>query len=78
MKRETPEQKELRHWKMKAHEHLDRLWKDGIFTRSEVYKMLETVFHREIHISQADIKMCKEIIRKLPIFKNKKIKHHIK
>lgn len=57
--------KELRRWRMKAHEHLDRLWKDKIFTRKQVYQMLKEIFHREIHVGESDIKTCQEIIRKL-------------
>ncbi len=57
--------KELRQWRIKTHEHLDRLWKDGIFSRKEVYAMLKTIFKKEIHIGESDIKTCKEIIKKL-------------
>lgn len=68
---------ELREWKAKAHKHLDRLWKEKIFTRSEVYEMLEIVFHKEVHIADADIKMCKEIIKKLTFLESKRKKKSI-
>lgn len=68
--------KELRRWRVEAHKHLDRLWKDKIFTRRKVYEMLKTVFSREIHVGESDIETCKEIIRKLqkPVQINMKTK----
>lgn len=59
--------KELRAWRIKAHRHIDRWWKNKIFTRKEVYNMLKIIFGREIHIGESDIKTCKDIIEKYPI-----------
>lgn len=61
----TMANKELRMWRIKAHEHLDRLWKDKIFKRKEVYHMLKVIFHKEVHIGESNIEMCKKIIKKL-------------
>jgi len=61
----TMANEELRRWRIETHKHLDRLWKDKIFTRRQVYRMLETVFGKEVHIGEADINMCKNILRKL-------------
>jgi tetrahydromethanopterin S-methyltransferase subunit G len=53
---------ELRKWREKAHAHIDPLWKNGDYTRAEVYNMLKNKLGREIHIGEADIETCKRII----------------
>lgn len=70
----TMADKELREWRRTAHLHLDRLWKDGIFTRKKVYQILKDVFHKEVHIGESNIEMCKEIIKKLQRPLNKKLR----
>ena len=52
----------LRYWRIKAHNAIDPLWKDGIMSRQEVYDMLKTQFGKTIHIGESDIEICKRII----------------
>lgn len=58
--------KELRGWRMKAHNMVDPLWKSGRFRRDVVYMRLSQVLGRPVHVGEADIVMCKEIIEKVP------------
>jgi hypothetical protein len=53
---------ETRKWRMKAHEHIDSVWKNGEKSRKKVYKQLAHQFGKEIHIGSADIEMCKKIL----------------
>lgn len=53
---------ELRAWRIKAHAVIDPLWKNGEMKCWEVYRMLNDIFGKEIHIGESDIKMCQEII----------------
>jgi hypothetical protein len=55
--------KELRQWRMAAHRCVDPLWKSGEMTRQSVYTWLKEKFGREIHMGEADIQTCKQIIR---------------
>lgn len=59
--------KELRQWRIKTHKHLDRLWKDKIFSRREVYHKLKVAFGREIHVGESDIETCRAIMKKLQV-----------
>ncbi len=61
----TMANKELRDWRIKAHNSFDSLWKTGFVTRNEAYKILENEFGKEIHIGESDIETCKRIIYKL-------------
>ncbi len=58
----TMANKELREWRIKAHEAIDPLWKNGKHKRSTVYGMLNNIFKKRVHIGEADIAMCKKII----------------
>lgn len=58
----TMANKELRTWRMKAHAHIDPIWKSGRLKRGQVYARLRKHFGREIHIGESDIETCKEII----------------
>lgn len=53
---------ELRRWRTKAHDTMDLIWKNGEMKRPEFYAMLERAFKRKIHIGQADIETCKQVI----------------
>lgn len=53
---------ELRKWRMKAHNRIDPIWKNGDLTRKEVYQFLKEHFGREIHIAGSDIETCKRIV----------------
>ena len=54
---------ELRGWRMKAHAHIDPLWKSGAMSRRQVYEILDAHFGREIHVGESDIAMCQEILK---------------
>ena len=56
--------KELRIWRMKAHSAIDPLWQDGPYYRKDIYRSLEKIFGREIHIGESDIETCQKIIEK--------------
>ena len=59
----TMANKELRNWRIKAHSVIDPLWKSKQYTRREVYQRLSDAFGKRVHIAEADIQECKEIIR---------------
>lgn len=54
--------KELRQWRMRAHAHIDPLWKSGRIKRSKLYKRLNGYFGKIVHIGEADIDRCKAIV----------------
>lgn len=58
----TMANKELRQWRVKAHAHIDPLWRSGRMKRSAVYKLLKDKLGKPIHIGSADIDLCKEIL----------------
>lgn len=55
--------KELRTARMKAHDHIDPLWRSGKFPRKEVYRALAEHFGKEIHIGGADMETCNKILQ---------------
>src|SRR3990167_11355804 len=55
--------KELRGWRMKAHDAIDPLWKSGKYARRQIYHRMQLYFRKEVHIGESDIKMCKKIIK---------------
>lgn len=57
--------KELREWRKKAHSVLDPLWKRGGMPRKVLYQKLKKMFGREIHVGEADIATCQEVIKKI-------------
>jgi ssDNA-binding Zn-finger/Zn-ribbon topoisomerase 1 len=60
----VPADPETKKWRIAAHESFDRLWKSGKMNRKEAYKWLAEKFQvAEIHIGEADIERCKEIIK---------------
>ena len=59
--------KETRQWRMKAHAVIDPLWKSGRYKRKTVYIRLKEAFGEWVHISGADIKLCKQIIETAPL-----------
>lgn len=54
--------KELRQWRMKAHSAIDPLWKSKKMKRKTVYKRLRNIFGEEMHIGEASIQTCKDIV----------------
>lgn len=58
----TMANKELRDWRIKAHFHIDPLWKSKKLARGQVYARLNKIFGREIHIGESDIETCQKIL----------------
>ena len=54
--------KELREWRIKAHEVIDVYWKELDYTRKQVYDILREYYGCDIHVAEADIDMCKDLI----------------
>lgn len=59
----TLAKRDLRRMRIKAHEHIDHLWRSGRYRRSTVYQALNYVFGREIHIGESDIETCRKILQ---------------
>ena len=55
--------KELRQWRIKTHQKIDGYWKANICTRARIYKLLEQIFKKEVHVGSSDIEMCQAIIK---------------
>lgn len=58
----TLAKRDLRRMRIKAHQHIDQLWRSGRYQRSTVYRALNYVFGREIHIGESDIETCRKIL----------------
>jgi hypothetical protein len=58
----TMANKELRQWRMKAHAHIDPLWKSGQMKRGAMYAKLQKTFGFEVHIGESDIELCQKIL----------------
>jgi len=54
--------KELRQWRMAAHEVFDPLWKSKKRTRKQAYKILNRFMGKIAHIGESDVNQCKKII----------------
>ncbi len=59
----TMANKGLRALRMKAHAHIDPLWKTGRISRARMYEALKEMFGREIHIGSSDAELCTEILK---------------
>ena len=60
--------KELRQWKIKAHNALDELWKQKRYTRHKAYLIASDILGKpfeETHIGMFDIQDCKDLVRGL-------------
>ncbi len=55
---------ELRKWRMEAHKVIDSRWKSGEMGRKEMYKMLDQMMGKVMHIGESTVEECKEIISK--------------
>jgi hypothetical protein len=66
---------QLREAKKTAHEHFDKLWKNGKFERNEAYKKLSNYLNIEgdlCHIGMFDVEGCRKVVEFSKIhFKNK-------
>lgn len=57
--------KELREWRIRAHEKFDITWKFGGMKRGEAYKLLMekiNVEGSEVHIGSMNIEQCKKVV----------------
>lgn len=57
--------KELREWKIKAHDAFDVLWKDGLMHRKTAYRLLSenlNIPKQYTHIGYFGIETCKKVI----------------
>lgn len=58
--------KELRDWRIKAHNEFDFLWKSKKMSRSKAYKFLADKMNlkpKDCHIGMFNIEQCKELIK---------------
>jgi hypothetical protein len=58
--------KELRYWKMAAHDAFDPLWKSKSMKRNQAYKWLAGCMGlrpEETHIGMFDVSQCKKVIK---------------
>lgn len=65
--------KELRQWKIKAHDAFDSLWKTGAMKRSAAYKTMQRLMgmsQNEAHIGMFSKEQCQTLIRKIQELKN--------
>ncbi len=57
--------KELRLWKMKAHNAFDVIWKNGKMKRTEAYEWLSIrlgITVDQCHIGEFDVSTCKRVV----------------
>lgn len=62
--------RELRSWKIKAHDAFDPLWKDGKMDRKSAYAFMQKVMNLppdKAHIGMFDVDQCKLLIEALKI-----------
>ena len=60
--------KELRTWKIKAHEAFDPLWQTGKMSRSNAYELMcrmINITRNEAHIGLFNVDQCKLLIKKI-------------
>lgn len=58
--------KELRTWKVRAHNAFDPLWKSGDMSRTNAYSWLADkmgIDKSKCHIGMFDVEQCKEVVR---------------
>ena len=61
----TPADKKTRYWRMRAHQALDKYWRDWGLKRWEVYQMLSMAMDlpkEETHIGMFTIDQCKKVV----------------
>ncbi len=57
----TMADRNLRNWRIQAHNKIDWYWQQGMYTRKEVYQKLSRFFGEEIHIGSANRELCRMI-----------------
>ena len=58
--------KELRYWKMAAHEAFDPIWQSKTMKRNEAYKWLARrmgLKTKDTHIGMFDVRQCRKVIK---------------
>ena len=58
----TMANQELRKLRIKAHNCFDHLWKSGLQSRDEVYRLLKQITGKKVHIGESDKETCIKII----------------
>ena len=64
----TPADAETKQWRVKAHNALDRLWKEWGYKRNEAYGMLQTIMDMkpyDAHISRFTKEDCQKLLKLL-------------
>lgn len=59
----TMANKELRQERIKVHDHIDKFWKSGEFSRKHVYKATSKHIGKEYHTGECDLETCKVILQ---------------
>jgi hypothetical protein len=62
--------RELRHWKIKAHDAFDPLWKSKKMNRKSAYSFMQEIMGltpEQAHIGLFDVEQCKLLIEKLQL-----------
>lgn len=61
-------QYDLSKWKNIAHKTIDQLWKNGTYSRKDIYKSLARILDKKyVHIAELNIEECKIIINKFKV-----------
>jgi len=58
--------KQLRYWKIAAHEAFDPIWQTKLMKRNEAYKWLAECMgldQKKTHIGMFDVEQCKQVIK---------------
>jgi len=59
----TMANKSLRGLRKKAHAAIDPFWKNGLMSRRSVYNKLSEFYGIDVHIGEADEKLCESLIK---------------
>jgi ssDNA-binding Zn-finger/Zn-ribbon topoisomerase 1 len=60
----VPATKEVKDWRIKAHNAFDKLWKNGKMTKNEAYSWISNkMAKKKIHIGELDKIDCEKIIQ---------------
>lgn len=68
-----PATKEVKDWRIKAHNAFDKLWKNGKMTKNEAYSWISNKMgKKKIHIGELDKTDCEKIIQYTEEYENAK------
>jgi hypothetical protein len=62
-KTSTPANAETRKARLDCHNMMDIFWKSGLITRAELYKRLQIIFQKEVHIGQMNLEECQRVLK---------------